>query len=42
MLPPGDYCVDVDESTLASGYEFIPGAQSSPEPHDVSLDQSQW
>ena len=37
LLPPGDYCVDVDESTLAPGYNFIPGTQSGPEPHDVSL-----
>ncbi|RLG19970.1 hypothetical protein DRN74_06160 [Candidatus Micrarchaeota archaeon] len=38
MLVPGDYCVDVDESSAAlAGYEFIPGSQSGPEPHDVSL-----
>ncbi len=36
-LLPGDYWVDVDESTLAAGYEFIPGTQSGPEPHLLSL-----
>ena len=38
MLLPGDYCVEVDETSPAlAGYEFIAGAQSGPEPHDVSL-----
>jgi len=37
QVPPGTYCVDVDETTLPAGYEFLPGAQSGPEPHEVSL-----
>lgn len=36
QLPPGQYCVDVDESTLG-GYEFLPGAESGPKPHFVDL-----
>jgi len=40
-LEAGDYCVDVDESTLEPGYEFIPGTQSGPEPHDVSLSEGE-
>ncbi|MCX6028636.1 MAG: hypothetical protein NT169_04945 [Chloroflexi bacterium] len=38
QLPAGTYCVDVDESSPAlTGYYFIPGAQSGPEPHPINL-----
>jgi hypothetical protein len=38
MLHAGSYWVDVDESSPAlTGYTFIPGAQSGPEPHYVTV-----
>ena len=38
MLHAGTYWVDVDESTLPTGYTFIPGSQSGPKPHLVTVD----